>query len=200
MWGEGKDRRCHALSHFSRSSQLVTTVFSIFYNLSSQNVTQLYIWAFHTDVTKISNQFNQAWICDDIGQLFKNILKHFMKFLNENSQKFSWNVSKTFAYKIWADAEVSDFVTDCFNPHANLCSKCLHWINILNASWVHISSTCWHLKQKGKLKGCFRMELHCLWQCLVKRWVNEGAALYCNIHPFIKMCRSQRAEGTKLGP
>ena len=120
----------------------------------------------------------------------------FLKFL----KSISWNVSKTFAYKIWADAEVSDFVTDCFNPHANLCSKCLHWINILNASWVHISSTCWHLKQKGKLKGCFRMELHCLWQCLVKRWVNEGAALYCNIHPFIKMCRSQRAEGTKLGP
>ena len=83
-----------------------------------------------------------------------NFSEIFLKFL----KSISWNVSKTFACKIWAGAVVSNFVTDCFNPHANLCSKCpcLHWINILNAPWVRISSsTCWYFKKKGRLKSCF---------------------------------------------
>ena len=83
-----------------------------------------------------------------------------MKFLNEYSLKFLRNFlemsPKTFAYKIWANAGVSDFVTDCFNPHASLCSKCpcLDWINILNAPWVRISPSF------GGQLGGFYFSLH----------------------------------------
>ena len=81
-----------------------------------------------------------------------SLTTHFMNFL----VTISWNVSETFTFKVWAGAVVSDFVTDCFNPHASLCSKCpcLDWINILNAPWVRISPSF------GGQLGGFYFSLH----------------------------------------